>query len=100
MRGSEGRFSLIKCRTHAPQAVNCKVETRPTLSGGVGPVGGAESVVAVDVSKAGKLLRELRVVLLLLLVEAYILEERHVTRLQGGHAGIRSRKRRDDSFFE
>lgn len=51
-------------------------------------MGGAESVVAVDVSKAGKLLRELGVVLLLLLVEAYILEERHVTRLQGGHAGI------------
>ena len=45
-------------------------------------VGGAEGVVDVHVSEPGQLLRELRVVLLLLGVEAHVLEEESLAVLQ------------------
>ena len=49
----------------------------------MGAVGGAERVVYVDLCQAGKLLRECGVVLFLFLVEADVLQQHHLARLEG-----------------
>ena len=49
---------------------------------GVLAVGGAEGVVHVDVAELGELLGEVRVVLLLFLVEAEVFQQQHVAVLQ------------------
>ena len=59
-----------------------------TLRGGVGAVGRAEGVVAIDVAVAGKGLGELGVVALLFLVEPDVLQEEDLTRLEGLDLGL------------
>ncbi|HLO68187.1 MAG TPA: hypothetical protein VK188_14275 [Holophaga sp.] len=56
--------------------------------GGVGAVGGAEGVVHVGVREAGQGLGELLLVLRLALVEAQVLQQQHLARLQGGGLGL------------
>ena len=59
-----------------------------SLSGGVGAMGGTEGVVDVEVSDRGELLGKLRVVLLLLLVEADVLQQQHVSVAHGFDGGL------------
>ena len=60
---------------------------RDAGGGGVGAVHGAEGVGDVDFSHGGELLRKLGVVLLLALVEAEVLKQHELARLQGGGLG-------------
>ncbi len=59
--------------------------------GSVGAMGRGEGVVDVDLAKRRELSRELGVVLLLLGMEADVLEQQHLARLQPAHSGLGDR---------
>ncbi len=63
-------------------------QPRHALGRGVGPVGGGEGVVDVDVAELGQLLGEGRVVLLLALVVAQVLQQQHAAGLQRLDRGL------------
>ena len=67
---------------------------------GVGAVGGAEGVVDVEVERGGELLRELLVVLLLLGVEADVLEQAVLAVLEHARASVLLSARRVKGFVK
>ena len=73
----------LELRLHGAAAIGRQL-VRDALGRGVGAVGGREGVVDIDVAELGHLLDESRIVLLLALVEAGVLEQEDVAVLHFG----------------
>jgi hypothetical protein len=85
--GLDGTLEVVELLLEEEARDRGLEEVGNTLSGGVGAVGSAEGVVDVEVGVRSELLGELGCVLLLLLVEADILEEDELRRGGKGREG-------------
>ena len=82
-RGVDGLLEVFDLFFHQVAGGRERNEVGDADDGGVGPVARAEGVVDEDVDVLGELLGEFRVVLLLLLVEPDVLEEKRFALAQG-----------------
>ena len=88
LRFVDGALQVLQLLLHQIARHAGAQDLGDALGGGVGPVGGAEGIVDVDLGQGRQLCGEAGVVLLLLGEEAHVLQQHHVAVGHGGHLGF------------
>jgi hypothetical protein len=86
-RVAQRPVQVLQLRLHGQAGIGGQAP-RHALGGGVGPVGGGEGVVDIEVAEARQPPHERRVVRLFARVVAQVLQQNHPAVGQGGHVGL------------